>query len=62
LLGREDLLDQEFTGFYKEQRKKMIGIVRDIHFLSMHKKMPPLAFILEHDGYPSCYPEILVKL
>ena len=62
LLGREDLLHQELTGFYNEQQKKVIGIARDIHFLSMQKKMPPLAFILERDGYPSCYPEILVKL
>ncbi|MBS3807678.1 MAG: ABC transporter permease [Bacteroidales bacterium] len=62
LLGKAGLLNEELTGFYNDQQKKVVGIVRDIHFLPMQKKMPPLAFVLERDGYPSCYPEILVKL
>lgn len=62
LLGKAGMLNEALTGFYNDQQKKVIGIVRDIHFLSMQKKMPPLAFIVERDAYPSCYPEILVKL
>lgn len=62
LLGMAGLLNEELAGFYNDQQKKVVGIVRDIHFLPMQKKMPPLAFVLERDGYPSCYPEILVKL
>ena len=58
----QTLLGQKLKGFYDEKPKKVIGVVKDIHFLSAHKKMPPLAFFISKEPYPPCYPEILVKL
>ena len=59
---QEGLLNKELTGFYDGKTKKIIGVVGDIHFLSVHKKMPPLAFFVSREKYPPCYPEIVVKL
>ncbi len=61
-LGLDNPMGKTLTGFYQNKKKQIIGIVKDIHFLSMERKMPPLAFIMEHNSYPSCYPEIVVKL
>ncbi len=55
------MLHQELTGFYDNQKRKVMGIARDIHFLSMKKKMPPLAFFMSKN-YPPSNLEILVKM
>jgi putative ABC transport system permease protein len=61
-LGKDAELNTVLEGFYNNRKRRVIGIVEDIHFLSAHKKMPPLAFFVSQDEYPSCYPEIVIKL
>lgn len=52
----EEAIDQDFL--YGGVRGKLIGIVRDFHFESLHQEIAPMSFVL----YPRDYGSLSVKL
>jgi putative ABC transport system permease protein len=61
LIGLPDPVGKSLTGFYDDSKKEIIGIVKDIHFTSIHEKVEPVAFFVQRDGYPPYSPKIIVK-
>lgn len=65
LLGLTDPVGTQLTGFWDgTPQKRVIGVVEDIHFQSVHRSVQPTAFIIciPCQNYPNAAYQILVRL
>ncbi len=60
-LGAEDPVGITLQGFYDNQPRQVIGVVKDIHFSSMHESVGPMVFFISEDDYPFNWFNILVR-
>ena len=59
LKSNEDAIGKDFG--YGSRKGKMIGVINDFHFESMHQKIVPLVFISAHE-MQIIMEEFLVKI
>ncbi len=57
----DDPLDMMIGGFYDGQRRRVIGVVEDIHFSSLHEAVGPVVFYISEESYPQNSKNILVR-
>jgi putative ABC transport system permease protein len=65
LLGLTDPVGTQLTGFWDETpQKRVIGVVEDIHFQSVHRAVQPTAFIIciPCQKYPNASRNVMVRL
>jgi putative ABC transport system permease protein len=58
----DDPVGVEAEGFYDGKSRKIIGVVKDMHFTSLHEKVTPTAFYISEKGYPPYTTNIIVKI
>jgi putative ABC transport system permease protein len=64
-LGLTDPVGTELTGFWNETpQKRVIGVVEDIHFQSVHRAVQPTAFVIciPCQNYPNASRKVMVRL
>lgn len=64
LLGQlnvEDPLGMDMTGFYSEGTRRIVGVVNDIHYMSLHEKVKPVVYIVSPHQYPPFANNLVVK-
>jgi len=62
-MGTGDVIGRSLSGFYDPlPSRKIIGVVNDIHFRSLHDKVMPAAFIVSKSVYPNFNLNILVDI
>lgn len=60
-LNVADPLGMEMTGFYNENSLRIIGVISDIHYMSLHERVKPVVYIVSQDQYPPFTLNIAVK-
>jgi putative ABC transport system permease protein len=60
-LGLEDPMHIHLAGFYDRKPRRIIGVVDDIHFASMHEAVGPMVWFINQDSYPQNYFNILAR-
>lgn len=61
-IGMEDPLQLMLSGFYDEKPRRIIGVVEDIHFSSLHEPVGPMVFYMESEKYPQNHFNILARI
>ncbi len=62
LLNLDEPLGIEVEGFYDGNVRRIVGVVQDIHFNSLHQKVSPTAFFVSEKSYPTFYNNIIVRI
>ncbi len=62
MLGLKDPIGKKLKGFYGNQQKEIIGVVKDINFRSLHYKVQPMVFIVSEKEYPWFIYHFIVKV
>lgn len=60
-LPGDDVIGDNLLGFYDGQTRRIIGVVDDIHFSSLHEEVTPMVFYINHESYPQNWFNILVR-
>jgi len=58
----DDPVGVEAEGFNDGKSRKIIGIVNDMHFTSLHEKITPTVFFISKNDYPPYTSNIIVKI
>lgn len=58
----DDPIGLEVEGFYDGNPRKIIGVLGDMHFNSLHENITPAAFLVSGDDYPQYYLNIIIRL
>lgn len=62
-MGAGEIIGRSLNGFYSPiSTRKIIGVVNDIHFRSLHDKVMPAVFIVSKSVYPNYNLNILVDI
>jgi putative ABC transport system permease protein len=57
----EEPLGMHLEGFYDNVQRRIIGVVDDIHFSSLHDAVDPMVYIISSDNYPQFYFNVLAR-
>ncbi len=57
-----DPVGLEMTGFYDGVDRKVVGVINDIHYRSLHEKVKPAAYIVSPVSYPPFSTNIVVRI
>ncbi len=60
-MGVEDPLGMHLSGFYDGNPRRVVGVVEDIHFMSLHEPVGPMAFYINEDSYPQNWFNLAVR-
>lgn len=58
----ENPLGREMTGFYDGQPRRIVGVVKNIHYTSLHEKVKPVVYVVSPMQYPPFSNVIVVKI
>jgi len=57
-----DPIGKNLTGFFDESTKRIIGVVKDIHYRSFHENVTPMVYFVSPEQYPPNTPKIIIRL
>ena len=60
-LGVDDPLGMQLSGFYDGNARRIVGVVKDIHFMSLHEPVGPMAFYINENSYPQNWFNLAVR-
>lgn len=60
-MGAKDPIGTVLSGFYDGNTRRIIGVVEDIHFTSLHEAVGPMVFYIHTESYPQTYFNLLVR-
>ena len=60
-MGLDDPTGANLRGFYDNQARRIIGVIEDIHFASMHETVEPMVFFMESQAYPQNWFNLVIR-
>lgn len=60
-MGVDDPLGIHLSGFYDGDPRRVVGVVKDIHFMSLHEPVGPMAFYINENSYPQNWFSLAVR-
>ncbi len=60
-MGKKDPTGINLSGFYDGSTRRIIGVVEDIHFASLHEAVGPMVFYINTASYPHNFFNLLVR-
>lgn len=57
-----DPIGMQMTGFYDGVERRIVGVVNDIHYMSLHETVRPAVYIMSPQGYPPYTLNLVVRL
>jgi putative ABC transport system permease protein len=61
-MGLDDPLYIQLAGFFDNKPRRIIGVVDDIHYQSMHQPVGPMVWYINRDTYPNNYFNIIARI
>jgi len=58
----ESSIDIKFEGFYDNSTKRNIGVVKDIHYKSLHEAVEPAVYFFSEEEYPYYFTKMLIRV
>ena len=60
-MGLDDPLGMHLSGFYDGHARRIVGVVEDIHFMSLHEPVGPMVFYINENSYPQNWFNLAVR-
>lgn len=62
MLQHDTVLGVSLKGFYKSEGLKIIGVIEDIHYKSLHENVYPIAYFVSETAYPPYTQFVFIRL
>nr|NQU89384.1 ABC transporter permease [Bacteroidota bacterium] len=57
-----DPIGKEIVGFWGDNKRTVVGMVRDINYKSLQEAIPPIVYRISEIGYPYYYYKMLIRI